>query len=52
MEQIRRRRLALHPARKPLQNAFVECLNGRPRDELFNESLFSTLGEARELLAA
>lgn len=37
---------------KPQQNAFVESFNGRLRDELLNETLFSTLGEARELLAA
>lgn len=37
---------------KARQNAFVESFNGRLRDELLNETLFSTLGEARELLAA
>ena len=37
---------------KPQQNAFVESFNGRLRDEFLNETLFSTLGEARELLAA
>jgi putative transposase len=37
---------------KPQQNAFVESFNGRLRDELLNEMLFSSLGEARELLAA
>lgn len=37
---------------KPQQNAFVESFNGRLRDELLNETLFSTLGEARTLLAA
>ena len=36
---------------KPQQNAFVESFNGRLRDELLNETLFSTLAEARELLA-
>jgi len=26
---------------KPQQNAFIESFNGRPRDELLNETLFS-----------
>src|SRR3954469_2622384 len=37
---------------KPQQNAFVESFNGRLRDELLNETLFSSLDHARELLAA
>tara|TARA_B100000683_G_scaffold221945_1_gene219329 strand:+ start:1001 stop:1936 length:936 start_codon:yes stop_codon:yes gene_type:complete len=37
---------------KPTQNAFVESFNGRLRDELLNETLFSTLGHARAALAA
>lgn len=37
---------------KPQQNAFVESLNGRLRDECLNETLFSSLSEARSLLAA
>ncbi len=37
---------------KPQQNAFVESFNGRLRDELLNETLFSSLAEARHLLAA
>ena len=32
---------------KPQQNAFVESFNGRLRDECLNETLFSTLAEAR-----
>jgi len=28
---------------KPMQNAFIESFNGRLRDELLNETLFSTL---------
>ena len=36
---------------KPQQNAFVESFNGRLRDELLNETLFSSLEHARELLA-
>jgi putative transposase len=37
---------------KPMQNGFVESFNGRLRDELLNETLFSTLGEAREKIRA
>jgi putative transposase len=36
---------------KPIQNAFVESFNGRLRDELLNETLFISLGHAREALA-
>lgn len=36
---------------KPQQNAFVESFNGRLRDEVLNETLFSTLDHARGLLA-
>jgi putative transposase len=36
---------------KPTQNGFVESFNGRMRDELLNESLFFTLGQARAILA-
>ncbi len=32
---------------KPQQNAFVESFNGSFRDECLNETLFSSLGEAR-----
>src|SRR6204780_2335801 len=32
---------------KPMQNAFIESFNGRLRDELLNETLFSTLQQAR-----
>ena len=32
---------------KPTQNAFVESFNGRFRDECLNETLFSTLHDAR-----
>lgn len=37
---------------KPMQNAFVECFNGSFRDELLNETLFSSLAEAREKITA
>jgi putative transposase len=36
---------------KPQQNAFVESFNGRLRDECLNESLFTSLAHAREVLA-
>ena len=36
---------------KPQQNAFIESFNGRLRDECQNETLFSSLSEARDLLA-
>ncbi|MEM9128205.1 MAG: transposase [Pseudomonadota bacterium] len=32
---------------KPAQNAFVESFNGRLRNELLNETLFSTLRQVR-----
>ena len=35
---------------KPTQNAFIESFNGRLRDECLNETLFSTLNDAREEL--
>jgi putative transposase len=37
---------------KPQQNAFVESFNGRLRDELLNETLFTSLGHARAVLDA
>jgi putative transposase len=36
---------------KPQQNAFIESFNGRLRDELLNETLFSSLAHARVVLA-
>src|SRR3954465_8620158 len=35
---------------KPTQNAFIESFNGRLRDELLNETLFTSLGQARVAL--
>lgn len=35
---------------KPTQNAFVESFNGKLRDECLNETLFSSLREARDVL--
>lgn len=40
------------PPGKPTQNAFIESLNGRLRDELLNETLFPSLHPARAKLAA
>ena len=37
---------------KPAQNAFVESFNRRLRDECLNESLFTSLAQARYILAA
>ena len=37
---------------KPVQNAFVESFNGRLRDECLNETLFSSIAQARAELAA
>ena len=37
---------------KPMQNAFVESFNGSFRDEFLNETLFSSLAEAREKITA
>ena len=36
---------------KPMQNGFIESFNGRLRDELLNETLFTSLGHVRETLA-
>ncbi|WP_316203118.1 IS3 family transposase [Bradyrhizobium sp. SZCCHNRI30512] len=35
---------------KPIQNAFIESFNGRLRDELLNETLFTSLAQARVAL--
>ena len=35
---------------KPMQNGYIEFLNGRMRDELLNESLFLDLDQARQIL--
>ena len=37
---------------KPVQNAFVESFNGHFRDECLNDTLFSTLTEARRAIAS
>jgi putative transposase len=36
---------------KPTQNAFAEGFNGRFRDELLNETLFSSLAAVRSAIA-
>ncbi len=36
---------------KPMQNGFIESFNGRLRDELLNETLFSSIAHARAALA-
>ncbi|MFG1389421.1 transposase, partial [Xanthobacter sp. V3C-2] len=35
-----------------MQNGIVESFNGRFRDECLNETLFSSLGQARAAIAA
>jgi putative transposase len=47
------RRVQLHHIApgKPVQNAFIESFNGRLRDECLNEHDFTTLFEARRILA-
>jgi hypothetical protein len=37
---------------KPMQNAFIESFKGRPRDELLNETLFTSLAQAASRLDA
>ena len=37
---------------KPMQNAFIESFNGKLRDEKLNDTLFTTLHQARVELAA
>jgi putative transposase len=35
---------------KPQQNAFIESFNGKLRDECLNETVFRSLGHARDML--
>ncbi len=44
--------MALHDAGQTTQNAFFESFNGRMRDELLNETLFTSLAHVREKIAA
>ncbi len=46
------RRVALHRARQPQQNGFVESFNGRLRDECLNKHLFPSLAAARRIIEA
>jgi putative transposase len=44
--------LKLIQAGKPTQNGYIESFNGKFRDECLNEHWFSTLAEARAIVAA
>ena len=44
--------LKLIQAGKPTQNAYIESLNGKCRDECLNEHWFMTLAHARAVIAA
>ncbi len=35
---------------KPVENAFIESFNGRPRDECLNANLFFSIDDARRKL--
>ncbi|SBW11668.1 hypothetical protein KL86APRO_20266 [uncultured Alphaproteobacteria bacterium] len=37
---------------KPMQNGYVEGFNGRMRDELLNETVFTSMAQARAVIAA
>lgn len=37
---------------KPQQNGFIESFNARLRDECLNETIFTSLAQARSVLAA
>lgn len=37
---------------QPMQNGFVESFNGRMRDELLNETVFTSMAQARAVIAA
>lgn len=37
---------------RPMQNGFVESFNGRMRDELLNETVFTSMAQARAAIAA
>lgn len=45
-------KLAFIQPGKPTQNAFVESLNGRFRQECLNQHWFRSLDEAREIIDA
>jgi putative transposase len=37
---------------RPMQNGSVESFNGRMRDELLNETVFTSMAQARAVIAA
>jgi len=37
---------------RPMQNGFIESFNGRMRDELLNETVFTSMAQARAVIAA
>lgn len=37
---------------RPMQNGFAESFNGRMRDELLNETVFTSMAQARAVIAA
>ena len=39
-----------HPARRPVENSYIESFNGRLRDECLNTEVFFTLADVREKL--
>ena len=39
-------------AGEPIENAFIESFNARLRDELLNETLFTSLAQVRAMLAS
>ena len=45
------RQVEWHAPGKPTQNAFVESFNGRQRDECLNDTLFTSMPQARAVLA-
>ena len=38
--------------RRPMQNGYIESFNGTFRDECLNEHRFTSLAQAREVIAA
>ena len=36
---------------RPMQNGFVESFNGRMRDKLLNETVFTSMAQARAAIA-
>jgi len=42
--------LAFFRPGKPVENAYVECFNGKFRDECLNENWFITIAQARRII--